>query len=92
MKDKKRSSYFEGWRLYPGSMLGHHIQGVVAGVAIHAGDINDIAAGITLTVLYVVYQGYTRFRKGDSAGLDVADYIAGFAAGVAAHLVWRFFA
>ena len=87
----KRQSYAEGARLYPASFIGHHVQGAGAAVATLAGDANAIVAAAIWSGLYVAYQGLTVIRKGDSAGLDVADYVAGFGVGIVGYTAWGMF-
>ena len=84
----KRTSYIEGIKLFPVEFVGHHAQGAGAAVATLAGGANEIAAAAVWTGLYVAYQALTRIRKGDAAGLDVADYIAGFGAGIVGYSAW----
>jgi len=85
----KRNSYFEGWKLYFWSALGHHAQGAATAIALMTQDAGGIAAACVLTFLYVAYQSLTLIRKGDSAGLDVADFIAGFLVGLCAYLLYQ---
>ena len=46
-----------------------------------------VALAALWTALYVAYQGLSVLRKNDSPGLDIADFMAGFAVGVAAAVV-----
>ena len=79
----KRQTYTQGWAQYPAECAGHHIQGGLAGLsAFWIASPQGIALAALWTVLYVAYQGLSMVRKGDSAGLDVMDYMVGF--GVAA--------
>ena len=82
-----RKTYLEGWRLYPLSMAGHHVQGAAAGAGAITGSPGLVATAALWTALYVAYQGLSVLRKADSPGLDIADYLAGFGAGVAGALV-----
>ena len=86
---KRRETYAQGFRLYPVSFLGHHVQGAGAAVAVLAGGPGAQIAAAIWTLLYIAYQGLTVIRKGDSAGLDVADYVAGFGVGIAGYTAWR---
>ena len=79
---EKRETYRQGWTRYQWSFIGHHIQGAAAALGVCSGDERAMTAGALWTVLYISYQGLTVIRKGDSAGLDVADYLVGFAAGL----------
>ena len=83
-----RTSYFEGFRLYPFSVAGHIAQGAGAGVGIVCGGVTGIVLAATWTALYVAYQGLSVLRKSDSPGLDIADYMTGLGAAVAAWAVW----
>ena len=78
----QRVSYFQGAKLYPMCMLGHHIQGALAGTAILLGGVSWIVLACVWTALYISYQGLSVIRKKDSAGLDMADYISGMGIGV----------
>lgn len=78
---QKRTSYAQGWKLYPFSMAGHHAQGAAVPAAVHTGDAGMIAGAAIWTGLYIAYQGLSVLRKQDSPGLDIADFLAGFAAG-----------
>ena len=78
----RRSTYSEGWTLYPGQCLSHHAQGAgAAALIVLGGSGPDLAAAALWTVLYVSYQGLTLIRKKDAAGLDVCDYMVGLGAG-----------
>lgn len=82
-----RTSYLDGFTRYPVSVIGHHAQGVVAAHAVLTGVPALMAAAAIWAGLYVAYQALTRLRKGDSAGLDVADFIVGFGLGLAGNAV-----
>lgn len=84
MANAARTSYAQGWKLYPFSMAGHHLQGAAAAVAvIYVATTPAIVAALVWTGLYVAYQGLSVLRKSDSPGLDIADYMAGFVVGTA---------
>ena len=78
-----RTTYAAGWRLYPLSVVGHHVQGSMAAVAATVATPASITVAIIWTALYIAYQGLSVLRKEDSPGLDIADYLAGFGAGLA---------
>ena len=84
----QRTSYVQGWKLYFFCALGHHVQGAVAAVAILNGSLAQLVAAVVWTGLYIAYQALTRIRKQDAAGLDVADYLAGFGAGAAGSFLY----
>ena len=77
MSDMKRTSYIGGWRAYPLSVIGHHVQGAMAAWLILTGGVWAIAA-VVWAAYYVAYQGLSAIRKKDAAGLDVADFIVGY--------------
>lgn len=81
MKYPKRHNYLEGWKIYPKEAFGHHVQGAIAGVLLFMG-VPFLAASVLWTIMYIAYQGFSLIRKGDSAGLDVADFLVGFWAGL----------
>ena len=88
----KRTSYFAGFKLYFWCCVGHHAQGALAAyliilLAIPAAYVS----ALLLTAMYVAYQGFTRIRKQDAAGLDVLDYIVGFYIGAIQALAWLYF-
>ena len=83
----QRQNYLEGWKLYPLEALGHHIQGAIVGMMLMIGGASFIAVGAIWTTLYIAYQGLSVIRKGDSAGLDVADFLMGFWSGVGVFFV-----
>lgn len=76
-----RTTYAEGWSLYPLSMIGHHAQGALAGVAVVHGTAQTLTAAALWTALYLAYQGLSVLRKKDSPGLDIVDYMAGLLGG-----------
>ena len=82
-KGAARTSYLEGWRLYPLSMVGHHAQGAGIAYAAWQGTAPLIAMAGLWTTLYIAYQALSVLRKNDSPGLDIVDLMAGFAACVA---------
>ena len=82
-----RATYLQGWRLYPVSMTGHHAQGAAVAWAAYQGTAPLIALSALWAALYVAYQGLSVLRKNDSPGLDIADFMAGFAVGVAVAVV-----
>ena len=84
-----RTTYLQGWRLYPFSMAGHHAQGVAVGAAAFTGSPGLVAVAVLWLVLYVSYQGLSVVRKADSPGLDIADFLVGFGAGVIGALAWQ---
>lgn len=84
----KRTSFLQGFRLYPLCMAGHVGQGAAAAIAIvHGGTVGMVAASVW-TALYIAYQGLSVLRKEDSPGLDIADYLAGFGIGIAGAVLW----
>ena len=80
-KGRARTSYLQGWRLYPFSVIGHHAQGVGVAWVMYQGTGPLIALAASWTLLYVAYQGLSVLRKNDSPGLDIADFMAGFLVG-----------
>ena len=84
-----RKNYLDGWRLYPFSMVGHHVQGAIAGAVVLAASTQLVVTAVLWTVLYVCYQGLSVLRKDDSPGLDIADYMVGFGVGVVAIVTFR---
>ena len=87
---KQRETYVEGWKLYPVSMIGHHIQGVLVAMGILLGSQAVLIASVSWMVLYVSYQGLSVPRKKDSPGLDIADFMAGFGFGLVAASIWTY--
>ena len=76
MKPRRRT-YLDGWKRFPLSCLGHHIQGVICGIHIALGDMLAVAA-LVYILGYVCYQFGSAWRKDvtgkiDSPGLDVID-------------------
>ena len=70
----ERMTYLDGARLYPWCFAGHHLQGMWCGVLVYF----DLwLPALLWTLLFVAYQGLSVIRKGDSAGLDVMDFMAG---------------
>ena len=84
-----RTTYKQGWMLYPWSMAGHHIQGFIASIFILSDIRNLVTWGIVWTIGYLAYQGYSVLQKKDSPGLDVMDYLVGFGAGGIAFAIWE---
>ena len=84
----KRTSYLQGFWLYPLCMAGHIGQGAVAAAAIVHGTTPGMVAGSVWTALYIAYQGLSVLRKEDSPGLDIADYMTGFGIGVGLAVLW----
>ena len=78
---KQRQSYAEGIALYPWSFLGHHVQGFLVALALVAAPEQWHPVAWLVAGYYVAYQWLTQKRKGDSAGLDVLDFMVG--AGIA---------
>lgn len=74
-----RSKYVEGWRQYPKSAFGHHVQGAFAGLLTCVVKTPEalVVAGI-LALSYIAYQGLSVIKKKDAAGLDVMDFLVGF--------------
>ncbi|MCY4258802.1 MAG: hypothetical protein OXC91_00875 [Rhodobacteraceae bacterium] len=87
MGKTQRTSYRQGWKLYPFEFLGHHIQGAICGFLILTGAAALMLAAAVWALLYVAYQGLSVIRKGDSAGLDVADFLVGLWLGIILGLV-----
>ena len=83
MSKEQRTSYKQGWKLYPLEFVGHHIQGAICASLILTGVAAFMLVAGLWTLLYIAYQGLSVIRKGDSAGLDVADFLAGFWVGLA---------
>ena len=77
-----RTTYVEGWKNYPFSAAGHHLQGTAAMVGIMEGSDRFLVLGVVWTALYLAYQGLSVLRKKDSPGLDVCDYMVGAGAGI----------
>ena len=78
----KRTTYAEGWELYPFSAAGHHVQGAIVMAAVLEGPPEAIVAGALWTGLYIAYQALSVLRKEDSPGLDIADFMAGAGVGI----------
>ena len=77
----QRKTYADAVKLYPGCMLGHHVQGfLVAGLCAIGSPTYLVTAGLW-TALYIAYQGLSVIRKHDSAGLDCMDFMVGLGAG-----------
>jgi len=87
----QRTGYLQGWKLYPAEFVGHHAQGAACGGLALTGAPPLMLAAALWTALYIAYQGLSVIRKGDSAGLDVADFLAGFWVGMAAFSAASFF-
>lgn len=84
MTDKKRrQSYLAGWTLYPLCCLGHHLSGLLTALAALSRDPAITVAGAMYLALYIAYQALSVLRKADSPGLDIADFMVGFGAGLA---------
>ena len=94
MADKakvERHTYSDGWRLYFGSCLGHHLQGALAGFLMSTGDWRLALIGLVWMVLYLAYQGLSVIRKRDSAGLDALDFLVGKIVGAAPlSILWTY--
>ena len=86
----KRTTYLEGWKLYPVSAFGHHIQGTLVAIALMFAPLNIVTVSLLWTVLYISYQGLSVLRKEDSPGLDIADFMAGAGVGIIGSLIWRY--
>ena len=84
MAKDNRTAYIEGARLYPVEFAGHHVQGIVAALFLLEGNDRFATVACLWTFGYVIYQGFTAFRKRDAAGLDVLDYVVGLGIGIAA--------
>ena len=87
----RRLSYLDGWRQFPQSCLGHHLQGVAVGVLIGSGEPALMMAGGLYALGYFAYQFGSAWRKDvtgkiDSPGLDVIDLTA--PAGIVAAAMW----
>ena len=84
-----KPTYWNRWRAYGWSCLGHTAQGLIAGYLVTTGMVGAMAA-LIWTLLYIAYQGLSFARKanndgrGDSAGLDTADFLVGFLIALAA--------
>ena len=90
-ESKRRTTYIQGWSLYPFSALGHHLQGTAAALAILCGITPVMVVAVIWTLLYVAYQGLSVLRKADSPGLDIADYLAGFAFGCTGYAAYYYY-
>lgn len=86
----KRTTYLEGWKLYPVSAFGHHVQGTLVSLGIVLAPINIVIIALFWTVLYISYQGLSVLRKEDSPGLDIADFMVGAGIGIFGSLIWRY--
>ena len=84
----RRTTYAEGWRLYPWSMAGHHVQGFIASVFMLSSAFSLNVWGTGLLILYVAYQATSVLRKKDSPGLDIADFMVGYFVGGVAFAIW----
>ena len=78
---ERRQTYAEGWKLYPVSMIIHHIQGLGVAVAILLGSLNIQILSFLWGLMYIAYQGLSVLRKKDSPGLDIYDFIMGMGFG-----------
>ena len=76
----KRKTYIEGWKIYPWQCGSHHGQGAIAATLILLAPLPWMVLALVWAAYYVAYQALTRWRKGDSAGLDVCDWMMGMAA------------
>ena len=75
----QRLTYLQGWHLYRWAFVQHHIQGAVAGLFVFfAQDIRGVAFALGWLALYTAYQWLSYYRKKDSPGLDVADFMVGW--------------
>ena len=72
---QQRTTYFDGWRIYPIHALNHHVQGIVVAWLLLESIMPVF--GVLWTALYIAYQGLSMVRKKDSAGLDVMDFMIG---------------
>lgn len=88
---KQRESYLEAWTLYRWCFIGHHIQGAIVACLILTNYVPWMVTGCVWVFLYACYQGFSVIRKRDSAGLDISDFMAGYAIGVAVYYVARLF-
>ena len=82
-------TWFSRWKKYPGSIIGHIAQGVVAGGVLGLGAAFGIAIPCAIFALlwawgFWKYQEMSFARKvnetgrGDTAGLDSFDFVVGF--------------
>ena len=80
----------ERWRAYPLSIIGHHVQGAVAGALMGVGDAYLAGGGLTLLGLSMAYQwaGWAKYR--DSVKRDIRDYIVGWCIGAPLGCAIRF--
>ena len=76
----KQPTWFNRWRRFPMSIIGHIATGAASGALAAYG--HDTAALVWLAC-YIGYQAMSWARKhasgrGDSAGLDIYDFAVGF--------------
>ena len=88
MSDKAaKPTFFGRYRTYAHSCVGHSVQGLVAAGLAVSGPTGGIIAFIW-AFLFIYYQRMSFDRKvnwdgrGDTAGLDVADFLLGFVLGI----------
>ena len=75
----QRRTYLQGWHLYKGAFIQHHLQGLGAGLIILLGPTNWEAYAALWVALYVCYQALSWLRKKDSPALDLTDFMVGMA-------------
>lgn len=82
----KKPTYWNRFRRYPLSCLGHTVQGLVAGLLLMPGENSIFAfASVVWAYLFVKYQELSMERKAintgraDTGGLDVQDFLVGYA-------------
>ena len=79
---KKRKTYRQGWHLYRGAFISHHLQGFMVAILVLSETASLIAAGVLWAYLYTVYQVACFPRKKDSMGLDICDIMVGYVIGL----------
>ena len=78
-----KPTFWNRFRRYPLSCVGHIVQGVAAGLLVAAG-LHGALAGALWAYLFVQYQSLSFQRKrdwegrGDTAGLDTMDFLVGY--------------
>lgn len=86
-----RQTYWEGWKLYPWSFVGHHVFGFIAALVVLLFGTEGMVVGTTMVYCFVQYQNFSQRRKGDAGGIDVRDLLSGYCFGALVVLVYVFF-
>ena len=66
------------WEQFPGSILGHILQGGVCGALIATGEVGPIAVGTVWMAASSFYQWAGFAKYGDTVKRDWKDYLVGF--------------